>query len=78
MILIHDKRFNKIITALKRSLGQDSIFRSVCQSFCPRGGGVCMARGVHAGEMAIEAGATHPTGIHSCYLCYPETFLKFK
>ena len=24
--------------------------------------------GVHAGEMATEAGGTHPTGMHSCGL----------
>ena len=29
----------EIITARKRSLGQGNIFRSVCQEFCPRGGG---------------------------------------
>ena len=28
-----------IITARKRSLGQGNIFRSVCQEFCPPGGG---------------------------------------
>ena len=25
---------------------------------------------VHAGEMATEAGSTHPTGIHSCCSCF--------
>ena len=29
---------SKIFTARKRSLGQDSIFRSVCQEFCSQGG----------------------------------------
>ena len=29
----------RIFTARKRSLGQGNIFRSVCQEFCPRGGG---------------------------------------
>ena len=33
-------------TALKRSLGQGNIFRSVCHEFCPRGGG---SASVHAG-----------------------------
>ena len=28
-----------VFTARKRSLGQGNIFRSVCQEFCPRGGG---------------------------------------
>ena len=28
-----------VVTARKRSLGQGNIFRSVCQEFCPRGGG---------------------------------------
>ena len=28
-----------IVTARKRSLGQGNIFRSVCQEFCPHGGG---------------------------------------
>ena len=32
-------RFISIITARKRSLGQGNIFRSVCQEFCPWGGG---------------------------------------
>ena len=33
-----------VITARKRSSGQGNIFRSVCQEFCPRGGGLpqCM------------------------------------
>ena len=29
--------------------------------------GACMAGGVRAGETATEAGATHPTRMHSCY-----------
>ena len=29
----------RLITARKRSLGQGNIFRSVCQEFCPQGGG---------------------------------------
>ena len=28
-------------------LGQGNIFRSVCHEFCPRGGGACMAGGMH-------------------------------
>ena len=34
------------IIASKRSLGQGNIFRSVCQEFCPQGGGVCGCGGV--------------------------------
>ena len=30
------------------------------------GKAACVARGVHAREMATEAGTTHPTGMHSC------------
>ena len=30
---------HSIFTACKRSLGQGNIFRSMCQEFCPRGGG---------------------------------------
>ena len=29
-----------VITARKRTLGHGNIFRSVCQEFCPRGGGL--------------------------------------
>ena len=31
------------ITARKRSLGQGNIFSSMCQEFCPQGGGVCLS-----------------------------------
>ena len=32
-----------------------------------RGKGVCAWQGdMHVGEMATEAGGTHPTGMHSC------------
>ena len=40
-----------IITARKRSFGQGNIFTSMCQEFCPRGGGVipaCIAGGIPA------------------------------
>ena len=33
---------------------------------CMAGVEACMAGGVHGGEAAIEAGGTHPTGMHSC------------
>ena len=31
-----------------------------------REGYVCMAGGMHAEQMATEAGGMHPTGMHSC------------
>ena len=34
-----------IVTARKRSLGQGNIFRSVCQEFCPHGGGCAWLQG---------------------------------
>ena len=63
---------NTTITARKRSFGQGKIFRAVCQSYSGHGGGACVAGGMHgrgsvcqrgmcAGEMATEAGGTHPT-----------------
>ena len=33
---------------------------------CAWQGGATWKGGVHAGEMATEAGGTHPTGMHSC------------
>ena len=30
--------------------------------------GACMIGGMHAGEMANEAGSIHPTGMHSCFM----------
>ena len=62
--------FSLFITARKRSLDQSNIFRSMCQSFCPGGGGrgkcmaggcvlqgrgVCVA-GMHGGEHAWQGG----------------------
>ena len=35
-----------LVTARKRSLAQGSIFTSVCQEFCPQGGGACSGGGV--------------------------------
>ena len=37
-------------------LGQGNIFRSMCQEFCPRGGGACMAARGHAWQAACMAG----------------------
>ena len=41
-------------------LGQDNIFRSVCQEFCSHPGAV------HVGRYGLQADGTHPTGMHSC------------
>ena len=38
-VSVQELLFNTLITARKRSLGQGYIFRSVCQEFCPQGGG---------------------------------------
>ena len=48
------------------------VFTSVCQQFCPQGGGeggVCMAKGEAcvARETSTAADGAHPTGMHSCY-----------
>ena len=40
--------------------------RDVCGGGSMRGWGMRGMRGVRAGEMATEAGGTHPTGMHSC------------
>ena len=67
-----------VITVRKRSLRQCNIFRSVCQSFCPQGGGVMMSLAVMdsttprqhlpnppPGQQAV---GTHPTGMLSCLI----------
>ena len=38
----------------------------VWQGACPAGGACMEGRTCVAGEMAIAAGGTHPTGMHSC------------
>ena len=43
-----------IITARKRSLGQGNVFRSVCQSFCPRRGGLPQGEGIPPGGICIQ------------------------
>ena len=62
-------------------LGQGNIFRSVCQEFCPRGGGCLPASppradpppppraDTHPPAYGQRAAGTHPTGMHSCCLC---------
>ena len=45
------------------------------QGTCIAGGharqGACVVGGgMHAGEMATEAGGTHPTGMHSCFVFF--------
>ena len=64
-----------IFTACKRSLGQGNIFRTVLPpggGVLPRGGGCflggCLVETPLPG-MATAAGGTHPTGMHSCFLC---------
>ena len=55
---------NSLITARKRSLGQGNIFSSMCQEFCPRGGGLlqCML-GYHPPWQADTPPASrHPSG----------------
>ena len=60
-------------------LRQGNIFTSVCQEFCPRGGG--WSASVHAGihhplgrhppqQTTTAADGTHPTGMHSCYCLF--------
>ena len=48
--------------------GRRSVHGRGCawQGTCVAGGGM-RGGGVWAGEMATEAGGTHPTGMHSCY-----------
>ena len=52
-----------IFTARKRSLGQGNVLSSVCQGFCPQGGGVhgrgaCVAGG-HAWQGGMHGGGGH-------------------
>ena len=68
------------ITARKRSLGQGNIFAPVCHSVHrgevpgqvpPQAGThppwqVHPPGAVHAGRYGLQAGGTHPTGMHSC------------
>ena len=55
-------QWGPFISARKRSLGQGNIFRSVCQEFCPRGGGsawggACSSGGVLWDGMPGQGGA---------------------
>ena len=58
---------HQIFTARKRSLGQGNIFTGVCLSkgWCGR---PSPQADIPPKETATEAGGTHPTGMHSCYL----------
>ena len=57
-----DVRSLGIFIARKRSLGQDNIFRSMCQSFCSQGGwGVCSG-GACSGEGLLSGGVLLPGG----------------
>ena len=47
-----------VITAIKRSLGQGNVFRSICQSFCQQGGlslGICLQLGSTSREVCLQA-----------------------
>ena len=61
-------------------LRQGNIFRSVCQEFCPHGGGVCLSAcwDTPPQQTATAADGTHPTGMHSCFtVCSGEKNLKY-
>ena len=60
-----------IFTAGERSLGQGSIFRSVCQEFCPQGGGGWVGGGaipacIAGGIPACLAAGLQGGGIPAC------------
>ena len=73
-----------LFTTRKPSLGQGNIFSSVCQEFCPQRGSTLAGTppsrytpwaGTPPGSSACkrygqQAGGTHPTGMHSCFLCF--------
>ena len=60
-----------LLPAMK--LGQGNIFRSVCQGFCPQGGGYTpLPSAVHAWRYGQQVGSTHPTGMHTCYFMNTE------
>ena len=40
-------------------------------------GGIC-GEGMHAGETAIEAVSTHPTGMHFCYRLSMEFYIFYR
>ena len=58
-----------LITGRKRSFGKVTFSQVFV---CPQGRGVCPSKlhwshgNLHAPEMAIKAGGTHPTGMHTC------------
>ena len=60
---LKDCWFKYIFTARKRSLGQGNIFRSMCQEFCPRGGGGAWSWGVSAPGGAWYWGVSGPRGV---------------
>ena len=59
-----DKTFiDFLFTARKRSLGQGNIFRSMCQEFCPQGGGGgCGIPACLAGHMTNQQGGASSGG----------------
>ena len=48
---------------LVAKLRKSNVFTSVCQAFCPHGGGGAWV----AGQTATSADGTHPTRMHSCF-----------
>ena len=75
------KLWPSILLPLATKLGQGNIFRSVCQEFCPQGGGFsrptpggrgrgCIPACNEADtpqQIATAASGTYPTGMHSYY-----------
>ena len=54
-----------IFTASKRSLGQGNIFRSVCQEFCPQGGGEYLGRYSSPDQVYPPGPGTSPWTMYS-------------
>ena len=73
----------------QRSWAKGNIFTSVCQEFCPPGGGGCLPQcmlgytppppsrhptpGKQTAAYGQRAAGTHPTGMHSCMIMCPLT-----
>ena len=71
--------FSSHIYRPRRSFGLGNIFTSVCQEFCPQGGGYLTRhpppgprppppREQQTPEYGHRSAGTHPTGMHSCFL----------
>ena len=63
--------FSILLLPPAAKLGQGNIFRSVCQEFCPRGGGCAWRGGVRQGGMhggggaCMAGGHMHGRGVHA-------------